>query len=88
MTPTDIAGWAGSALNLVGAYNVTHRNRIGFLIFAGSCFMQLPGLILSHVWSQVALLSAYIVIDVLGYIRWGTATVVTPLRNCYLDCVD
>jgi hypothetical protein len=83
----DIAGWLGSGLNLLGSYQVTHRNRVGFLIFAGSCCMQLPGLVVSHVWSQVALLSAYIVIDILGYVRWG-ATVTTPLTNCYIDCVD
>lgn len=89
MIVTDILGWVGSGLNLLGAYKVTQRNRVGYLIFAGSCCLQLPGLLISHVWSQAALLGAYIIIDLLGWWRWRIPPVVkTPLPNCYIDCVD
>jgi hypothetical protein len=67
----QMLGWVGDALSLLGAYQITQRKRSGYVLFICSCLFLIPPVAYAHVWNQVGLLLAYLIIDVIGLIYWG-----------------
>jgi hypothetical protein len=66
----QLLGWVGNVLSLIGAWKITRRQRSGFVFFMLSCLALMPPVIYAHVWNQVGLFAAYLVIDVVGFVRW------------------
>jgi glutamate mutase epsilon subunit len=65
----SILSWTGSIASVAGAYLIATKNPRGFYVFVVADALLAGIQISARIWSQVALLGAYFVMNVIGIIN-------------------
>jgi nicotinamide riboside transporter PnuC len=71
---TDVFGWIGSLLGVIGALLNARRNRIGFMFYiAANVILVAVGYYKNELYN-VVLFAVFLAIACYGYVEWGKNT--------------
>lgn len=66
-----ILEWSGAVLGLIGAILLTEKRKSGFIVFSIFNLLWLILGIFRSEYGMAALMAAYLVVNLRGYIKWS-----------------